>query len=100
MDCLKPIKGGCSTPPNFTEKTFADGSQISKSAKLSFLPQKFPAIRYTQKFDKSPQYFLCEGCSMPYYRHLVVVWVLMCYATYEKISYSASIIPMSTGGEL
>ena len=40
---------------------------------------------------------------MPYYRHLVafiVVWVLICYATYEKISYSASIIPLSTGGEL
>ena len=32
-DCLKPIIGGCSTPPNFAEKTFADGSQTSKSTK-------------------------------------------------------------------
>ena len=32
-DCLKPIIGGCGMPPNFTEKTFADGSQTSKSAK-------------------------------------------------------------------
>ena len=41
-DCLKPIIGGCSMPPNFTEKTFTDGCQTSKFMKLS--PSKFPAI--------------------------------------------------------
>ena len=40
-DCLKPIIGGCGTPPNFAEKTFADGSQTSKSAKVFFL-ESFP----------------------------------------------------------
>ena len=35
MDCLKPIIGGCGTPTNFAEKTSADGSQTSKSAKVS-----------------------------------------------------------------
>ena len=49
-DCLKPIIGGCGTPPNFAEKSFTDGSQTSKSAKVfsleSFLPRKFPAIQY------------------------------------------------------
>ena len=34
MDCLKQIIGGYGTPPNFVEKTFADGSQTSKSAKV------------------------------------------------------------------
>ena len=34
MDWLKPIIGGCGTPSNFAEKTFADGSQTSKSAKV------------------------------------------------------------------
>ena len=41
MDCLKPIIGGYSTPPNFTEKTFVDGSQTSKSAKI-FSLESFP----------------------------------------------------------
>ena len=40
MDCLKPI-GGCSTPSNFAEKTFADGSQTSKSTKV-FSLKSFP----------------------------------------------------------
>ena len=34
MDRLKPIIGGCSMPPNFVEKTFVDGSQTSKFAKV------------------------------------------------------------------
>ena len=42
MDCLKPIIGGCGTPPNFAEKTFADGSQTSKSAKVCPSKVKFP----------------------------------------------------------
>ena len=41
MDCLKQIIGGCDTPPNFVEKTFADGSQTSKSAKV-FSLKSFP----------------------------------------------------------
>ena len=41
MDCLKPITGGCGTPPNFAEKTFADSSQTSKSAKV-FSLESFP----------------------------------------------------------
>ena len=41
MDCLKPIIGGCGMPPNFAEKTFADGSQTSKSAKV-FSLESFP----------------------------------------------------------
>ena len=41
MDCLKPIIGGCGTPPNFAEKTFVDGSQTSKSAKV-FSLESFP----------------------------------------------------------
>ena len=40
-DCLKQIIGGCGTPPNFAEKTFADGSQTSKSAKV-FSLESFP----------------------------------------------------------
>ena len=30
----KPIKSGYGTPPNFVEKTFADGSQTSKTVKV------------------------------------------------------------------
>ena len=41
MDCLKPIIGGCGTPPNFAEKSFADGSQTSKSVKV-FSLESFP----------------------------------------------------------
>ena len=41
MDCLKQIIGGCGMPPNFVEKTFADGSQTSKSAKV-FSLESFP----------------------------------------------------------
>ena len=41
MDCLKPIIGGCGTPPNFAEKTHADVSQTSKSMK-SFSLESFP----------------------------------------------------------
>ena len=41
MDCLKPIIGGCSTPSNFAEKTFTDGSQTSKSMKV-FSLESFP----------------------------------------------------------
>ena len=41
MDCLKPIIGGCGTPSNFAEKTFTDGSQTSKSAKV-FSLENFP----------------------------------------------------------
>ena len=41
MDCLKPIIDGCGTPTNFAEKTFADGSQTSKSAKV-FSLESFP----------------------------------------------------------
>ena len=40
-DCLKQIIGGCGTPPNFAEKTFADGSQTSKSMKV-FSLESFP----------------------------------------------------------
>ena len=36
---------GCDTPPNFAEKTFADDSQTSKSAK-DFSLERFPAIPY------------------------------------------------------
>ena len=46
-DCLKQIIGGCGTPPNFVEKTFTDGSQTSE-IRESFLPRKFPAIRYAK----------------------------------------------------
>ena len=38
---LKPIIGGCGTSPNFAEKTFADGSQTSKFAKV-FSLESFP----------------------------------------------------------
>ncbi len=45
-DCLKPIIGGCGTPPNFTDKTFTDGSQTSKSAKV-FSLESFPLYSST-----------------------------------------------------
>ena len=35
MDCLKQTIGGCGRPPNFVEKNFMDGSQTSKSVKVS-----------------------------------------------------------------
>ena len=41
MDCLKQIIGGCGMPPNFMEKTFADGTQTSKSVKV-FSLESFP----------------------------------------------------------
>ena len=40
-DCLKQIIDGCGTPPNFAEKTFADGYQTSKSTKI-FSLESFP----------------------------------------------------------
>ena len=56
-DCLKPIIGGCGTPPNFAEKTFADGLQTSKSAKV-FSLESFPL--YSRHLHYLPtQFFVC-----------------------------------------
>ena len=41
MDSLKPIIDGFGTPPNFTEKTFVNGPQTLKSAKV-FSLESFP----------------------------------------------------------
>ena len=51
-DCLKPIIGGCGTPPNFVEKTFADGS---KSAKV-FPLESFPLCGNLQRGKGNPKF--------------------------------------------